>query len=336
MKEDLSERRFRRFGIITIAAVFFLILVGGLVRSTGSGMGCPDWPKCFGEWIPPTDVSQLPPNYKEIFKVQGKEIADFDPVKTWVEYINRLIGALIGLFIFLTVFFAIPYLKKDKVIFWLSLFAFILVLFQAWIGAKVVSSNLVHWMITIHMMIALFIVGLLIYTITRSQQFTIKQLQINPKFAPLVYVLLLMGIIQTIVGTQIRESVDIMDKLTNGAQRQQWIQWILEGAMNATYDFDSYKLAFLFHRTASLFTFSITAWVLWQSRALFLRYSVIYKTLLAITILVALQIFSGKVLEVMGLPKYIQSLHLFVGSIIMGGYIFLAILVKTKVVQSKN
>jgi heme A synthase len=127
-----------------------------------------------------------------------------------------------------------------------------------------------------------------------------------------------------------------MDKLTNGAQRQQWIQWILEGAMNATYDFDSYKLAFLFHRTASLFTFSITAWVLWQSRALFLRYSVIYKTLLAITILVALQIFSGKVLEVMGLPKYIQSLHLFVGSIIMGGYIFLAILVKTKVVQSKN
>lgn len=336
MKEELSERRFRRFGIITIAAVFFLILVGGLVRSTGSGMGCPDWPKCFGEWIPPTDVSQLPPNYKEIFKVQGKEIADFDPVKTWVEYVNRLIGALIGLFIFLTVFFAIPYLKKDKVIFWLSLFAFILVLFQAWIGAKVVSSNLVHWMITIHMMIALFIVGLLIYTITRSQQFTIKQLQINPKFAPLVYVLLLMGIIQTIVGTQIRESVDIMDKLTNGAQRQQWIQWILEGAMNATYDFDSYKLAFLFHRTASLFTFSITAWVLWQSRTLFLRYSVIYKTLLAITILVALQIFSGKVLEVMGLPKYIQSLHLFVGSIIMGGYIFLAILVKTKVVQSKN
>lgn len=336
MKEDQSERRFRRFGITTIVAVFFLILVGGLVRSTGSGMGCPDWPKCFGEWVPPTDVSQLPPNYKEIFKVQGKEIADFDPVKTWIEYVNRLIGVLIGLFIFLTVFFAIPYLKKDKVIFGLSLLAFVLVVFQGWVGAKVVSTNLAHWMITIHMMIALLIVGLLIYIITRSQQFKIEQLQPNPKFAPLMYLLLLMGIVQTVVGTQIRESVDIMEKLTNGAERQNWIPWILDGSMNAAYNFDSYKLAFLFHRTASLFTFAFTAWALWQSKTLFLRYSIVYKTLMAIVILVALQIFSGKVLEVMGLPKYVQSLHLFVGSIIMGGYIFLAILVKTKIVQSKH
>jgi cytochrome c oxidase assembly protein subunit 15 len=336
MMEDQSERRFRRFGITTIVAVFFLILVGGLVRSTGSGMGCPDWPKCFGEWVPPTDESQLPSNYKEIFKVQGKEIADFDPVKTWIEYINRLIGALIGLFIFLTVFFAIPYLKKDKVIFWLSLFAFIMVLFQAWIGAKVVSTDLAHWMITIHMMIALFIVGLLIYTITRSQQFKIVQLKPNVQFAPLIYVLLLVGIIQTVIGTQIRESVDIMDKLTNGAQRQQWISWILDGSMSASFNFENYKLAFLFHRTTSLLTFALTAWALWQSRSLFLRYSVLYKTLMAIVILVALQIFSGKVLELMGLPKYIQSLHLFVGSLIMGGYIFMAILVKTKIVQSEN
>ncbi|MFN9518217.1 MAG: COX15/CtaA family protein, partial [Bacteroidota bacterium] len=94
--EQLSERRFRRFGILTIASVFFLILVGGLVRSTGSGMGCPDWPKCFGEWVPPTDVNERPVDYQERFKVEGHEIADFDVFKTWTEYINRLIGVLTG------------------------------------------------------------------------------------------------------------------------------------------------------------------------------------------------------------------------------------------------
>ena len=107
-KEQKAVRRFRRFGILTIASVFFLIFVGGLVRSTGSGMGCPDWPKCFGKWIPPTDVSELPANYKEIFRTNVHEVADFDTYKTWTEYINRLIGVLTGFFVFLTVVFAFP------------------------------------------------------------------------------------------------------------------------------------------------------------------------------------------------------------------------------------
>ena len=111
-----SINSFRRISLITVIAVYFLILVGGIVRSTGSGMGCPDWPKCFGSWVPPTSGNQLPNYYQDIylakrveknnrfiaqleslgFHEKASEIKmisilieeEFNPIKTWIEYIN--------------------------------------------------------------------------------------------------------------------------------------------------------------------------------------------------------------------------------------------------------
>ena len=129
---------FRRFSVITIISIYLLILVGGIVRSTGSGMGCPDWPKCFGNYVPPTDVSQLPDNYQDIYsqkrakknqklanyleKMGFTDIAhkirndksileegEFNVVRTWIEYLNRLLGVLIGLFVFGTLIFSFSY-----------------------------------------------------------------------------------------------------------------------------------------------------------------------------------------------------------------------------------
>jgi cytochrome c oxidase assembly protein subunit 15 len=316
-----SERRFRRFGILTIASVFFLIFVGGLVRSTGSGMGCPDWPKCFGQWVPPSDISQLPPNYKEQFKTAAHEVADFDVYKTWTEYINRLIGVLTGFFIFLTVFFAVPYLKKDKTVFWLSFLAFILVGFQGWIGAKVVDSNLAHWMVTIHMLIALVIVGLLIYTITRSQNFVILQLNNDSSFKGLMFAILCLSLIQTVSGTQVRENIDQLAKEMGEQNRQYWVS----------------KLGswFVFHRSASIANLIITIALILKSRNAFERHSIIYKSALALILLISVQIASGKVLDNWGFPRHIQSAHLFIGSLIVGVQLFITILIfsKTKPAQ---
>ena len=319
---EKSERRFRRFGILTIASVFFLIFVGGLVRSTGSGMGCPDWPKCFDNWVPPTDVSQLPPDYKERFKVAGHEIAEFDAYKTWTEYINRLIGATTGLFVFFTVFFAIPYLKKDKNVFWLSFLAFILVGVEGWIGAKVVSTNLSQWMITIHMLIALIIVGLLIYTITRSQQFMIEPIKYDASLKPLMLVILLLVTLQTLIGTQVRENIDMLASIMGEQNRAKWVE--------------NLGIVYKVHRSFSLVSLIFIFWMMFKLRNSFARTSMVYKSGLAMVILIAVQIFSGKVLEVLDFPRYVQSAHLFIGSLISGILLFITLMIftKTKVTQA--
>jgi cytochrome c oxidase assembly protein subunit 15 len=311
-----KQIRFRRFGILTIASVFFLIFIGGLVRSTGSGMGCPDWPKCFGQWIPPSDISELPLDYKTKFAVAGKEIADFDAFKTWTEYYNRLIGVVIGLFVFLTVFFALPYLKStNKKIFWLSFLAFILVGFQGWIGSIVVSTDLATYMITIHMLIALIIVALLIYTVSASQDFVIYQINPFSGLKTLIWVLLIIAIVQTVSGTQVREAIDEIAKRIDN----RWV-WT-----------DNAGNIFLMHRSWSWFSLLISIYMMLQFKKIFLRESILYKASLALVLLMCTQALSGAVLANLGFPSQFQSIHLTLGSLTVGLIIFISILVFTKI-----
>jgi cytochrome c oxidase assembly protein subunit 15 len=311
-----KQIRFRRFGILTIASVFFLIFIGGLVRSTGSGMGCPDWPKCFGQWIPPSDISELPLDYKTKFAVAGKEIADFDAFKTWTEYYNRLVGVVIGLFVFLTVIFALPYLKStNKKIFWLSFLAFILVGFQGWIGSIVVSTDLATYMITIHMLIALIIVALLIYTVSASQDFVIYQINPLPRLKTLIWVLLIIALVQTASGTQVREAIDEIAKRIDN----RWV-WT-----------DNAGNIFLMHRSWSWFSLLISIYMMLQFKKIFLRESILYKASLALVLLMCTQALSGAVLANLGFPSQFQSIHLTLGSLTVGLIIFISILVFTKI-----
>jgi len=224
--KNIAIRKFRRIGVITIVAVYFLILVGAIVRASGAGMGCPDWPTCFGQWIPPTQESQLPSNYHEIYAELGYANTDFNPLKTWTEYLNRLTGVTIGILIILTVWSAIPFIKFDRPVFSAALTALLLVMFQGWLGAVVVSSNLHPLLITSHMFLALAIVSLLIYAVVRSQRDQLSHIHLptlNRKQCRWLVAILAVTLIQIALGTQVREAVDSIAKSFAYQHRDLWL-----------------------------------------------------------------------------------------------------------------
>ena len=133
---------------------YFLIFIGGLVRVSGAGLGCPDWPKCFGRWIPPFSQSQIP---------TGFDASGFNITLAWIEYINRVAGMITGLLILITALLAIKNFRGSKHILIPSMLAAILVAIQGWYGSVVVKSQLMPTTVSIHMLLALIIVSLLVY-----------------------------------------------------------------------------------------------------------------------------------------------------------------------------
>ena len=309
-----AAHRFRRLGMLTICAVYFVILVGGIVRASGAGMGCPDWPTCFGQWVPPTEESQLPKNYHEIYAERGYENTQFNPVKTWTEYANRLVGVTIGFLIFLTAWSSRIYLKNDKAIFYLSLSAFFLVGFQGWLGSAVVASNLQPFMITLHMLLALFIVALLIYVIARSQQQYLAQInssQIPSLVKPAIICALGLTLIQVAMGTQVREAVDFIAHEHKYIGREFWR--------------DSFPLVFYIHRSFSAIILFTNLWISWKIFNAVDKNNLIRRCCYLLIGVIITAIIAGISLDRLGVPPIAQPIHLLMANLIFGIQFFIYI-----------
>jgi len=307
-----AAARFRRLGILTIFAVYLVILAGGIVRASGSGMGCPDWPTCFGQWVPPTDESQLPTNYHQLYAERGYENTQFNPVKTWTEYTNRLIGMSIGFLILLTAWSSRIYLKTDKAVFYLAVSVFFLVGFQGWLGSTVVASNLKPLMITVHMLLALVIVALLIYTIARSQRELISKLDISAlpdKLNTVLIAAMIMTLMQVAMGTQVREAVDFIAHEHAYIERQYWR--------------DGFPVIFYIHRSFSSLILFTNLWLAWKIVRAVDKESLLRGVGLSLAALVVTAILAGISLDRLHMPAVAQPIHLLMANLIFGVQFFL-------------
>ncbi len=336
--EAKSKSRLGKFSLLTLIAIYFLILVGGIVRTTGSGMGCPDWPKCFGNWVPPTEVSQLPADYKEVYsqKRQKKNIKligylealgfqdtadriasdksileeeDFNATKTWIEYVNRLIGVLIGLFVIGTLYLSLKFRKSEPQLFYLALAAFVLVVFQGWIGSLVVSTNLIPFIVTFHMLLALVIVAVLCIIVVKANP-DLRMMKVDMKQVKWVLIIsMVLMLFQVVFGTQVREAVDIVAQTLT---RNKWVE--------------NLGLTFFLHRSFSwiiLISNGYLIYLLWKKDAL----NTTSKMLISV---ILITIFSGTIMAYFDIPAFIQPVHLLLGTLGFGLQFFLFLQLKSE------
>jgi cytochrome c oxidase assembly protein subunit 15 len=281
-------------------------LAGGIVRSTGSGMGCPDWPRCFGQWIPPTKLSELPINYQEIYGAKLKGEVVFNPTKTWIEYVNRLLGALTGLFVFGLVLTGFSFLKKDKIVFWLSFLSFLLIGFQGWLGSKVVSTELLPSMITLHMMLAILIILILLYVVSRSYTGIVEVETINNKKAlnKLIVAVMIVSAIQIVLGTQVRQAIDEIVRKIGYDFRDNWISGI--------------GVRFVVHRSFSWVVLILNLGLIYKLIKSTSPAGLLSKLSYALIAIVIVEILSGATMANFGVPAFIQPIHLTLAVIMIG------------------
>lgn len=344
----MLNRLFKVTLTLSLILVYIVIIAGAVVRMTGSGMGCPDWPKCFGYTIPPTNASQLDwkPNHnyykgekiiknetlyvvKENFVSEHKykssnwqkytkhDYATFNPVHTWIEYINRLATVVFGIPLLFLLVLSIFKWKYDKRFTLLSIALLVSVAIEAILGKIVVDTNLQPVKITLHVLFVFFIVAFLLvilFLFRKPQPLKVFNKSLNQLGVTVV----ILTLIQVTLGTQLRQFVDVQMQLNAHTNAENWLA--------------SPPLIFYIHRSFSIIVLIVNAIWIWKLKQTANKlYLVNWVGLLLI-----LEIISGIVLYYVHFPFLSQPLHLLISSLLFSVQFYLVLrLYKTKL-EGKN
>jgi len=309
---------------VSLVLTFVVIIAGSVVRMTGSGMGCPDWPKCFGYLVPPTNEDALifKPSLAynegqmilrndtlwvannsfvstEIFthtdwhKYPKHDYAVFNVLHTWVEYINRLATVVYGIPVFLLSLFSLILLirERDRVIFLLAFLTDLMVGFEAWLGKLVVDGNLIENSITYHMIGSIALVALLsimVYRLSSEEEV----LQTKPSLRWAMWTLAVLLFCQILMGTQVREQVDVVAKAID--DRSVWIEML--------------PSIFYVHRSFSIVILLLSAWLYFRGKESLRLVQFSWAMLVLM-----LELLVGVVLAYLDMPAPMQPIHLLLG-----------------------
>lgn len=290
-----TNKNYIRLTQIILVFVFLVILAGGIVRTTQSGMGCPDWPRCFGMLIPPTSASQLPPDYEKYLSKQDIDHT-FNAFHTWTEYINRLCTAVLGILVIIHVVWSFKnFFKAKPIVFWLSFIFLIIIGVEAWLGKVVVDTNLAVVKITAHMLLALVLAAvpvIILYRLTNQLKVFDKTLK---AFVTISLVVLLA---QIIIGTDVREQIDKISASFDYAQRNIWISRL-----------DNF---FLLHKIISGIVCFFCVLIFWKS----LSNQSLQKRGVFILVVVFCIMALGFTMAYFQIPSFAQPLHLLFSSVL--------------------
>ena len=324
------KSKFPKIVQISIISVYLIFLAGSVVRMTGSGMGCPDWPKCFGYYIPPTAEDQITwkPNtdFKKgmiIIKDEALYVADndiktasdfkisnwqkyvkhdyakFNKYHSWTEYINRLSSVLSG-FVFLVLIYAsTKFWKENKTIPLLAFGAFFLMMVEAVLGKIVVDTNLKPSIITIHMVIGLIIIALLLQLKFIVSDKKTKHTY-NSVFNKLLIFSVIFSLIQIALGTQVRQFIDEQIKEF--------------GFENKDYSLMNPSFKFYFHRSFTIAIVLVNLGLFYINQIKNLG----YKLVNWIVFLIFLETITGILMYYAEFPLGTQAIHLLSGAILFG------------------
>ena len=324
-----------------LLSVYLVILAGAVVRMTGSGMGCPDWPKCFGYLIPPTERSQLdwkpeknyergnviildntllvatqtfqsgltidPQNWEAYTK---HDYTTFNATHTWVEFINRLLGAISGLIVLALFIRSLWWIRKQPILPLFSFFAVVGMGVQAWLGKTVVDSNLLPSKISLHMIMALLIVSVLLFVRAKSHG---KQLQQPSKtLFILISVSFVLTLIQFGLGVDVRQFIDYQIKQAGYNAPQLWL--------------DRPEISFYVHRSLSLVVVVLSIWIY----KMVVKEGLAHKYIQFIIGCILVEIALGILMYYIDFPWGTQPLHLLIATLLFSAQLYWLLRIKLK------
>ncbi len=290
---------FVRLAFIATLWTYLVIFLGGLVRVSGAGLGCPDWPQCFGRWFPPTNVSQLPPDMDPSL---------FNFALAWIEYINRLAGMTLGLVIAAVAVWGIVRYRKIPSLWIPSVLAGLTVAFLGWQGGQVIEQELHPLIVSVHMGLALFLASLMVYITVRS--FRIESGGYNPSLqaAPMRYrvaILWFLAMTQMVFGARIRGGIETL---------AEQFPLLNAGALLSKVG----GIAHLHYFIGAIILVAAVILVPWVLKSDSSRSPLVRQSAMGILHAGITQIILGSILVIAGIPQLMQLLHLWFAAIFIG------------------